>query len=485
MHSLFTSTRRAAVIGAGPSGLATARWLLAEGIEPSVFEQSADLGGIWKYHEEPADGGPAYRSLRTNTSKHTMAFSDFPFPDALPDFPERAAVMQYLHDYAAHFALTEHIHFNTRVESATPTSTGQWQLRTRTATHSDTQTFGALVVCSGRDSEPHIPCYPGQEIFHGTVLHSARYRTAEPFAAQQVVVVGTGSSAADIAVELSKVAGSVLLSTARGAWFLPRHIRNRPWDHQLTRLGARVPYRLRMRILRALVLSEYARLGVTDQLRHARWPLPEFDIWKERFTPSSEILVQIANGQIGVKPGILRFEEHEIVFADDTRANADVVLFCTGYNTRFPFFDPAQLTSEGNDIPLYKHVFPPDLPKLAFVGMVVVGGPLLPIAELQARCAARVFRGAVNLPPPDQMRASTEQQRARQRRLTPYTQRVQLPDYADELAGIIGARPRLMRHPRILAKLLLGPLLAAQYRLDGPNAMPQAEQWIRRAPVSA
>jgi len=74
--------KRVAVIGAGVSGLTTAKCLLDDGLMPVVFEQSAHIGGIWNSDENlPDGGGIAYRSLRTNTSRLMMAFSDFPFPD--------------------------------------------------------------------------------------------------------------------------------------------------------------------------------------------------------------------------------------------------------------------------------------------------------------------------------------------------------------------------------------------------------------------
>ena len=73
--------RRVVVIGAGVSGLAVAKCLLDEGLEPVVYEQAPQIGGLWNYDETlPDGGGVMYRSLRTNTSKHTLALSDFPLP---------------------------------------------------------------------------------------------------------------------------------------------------------------------------------------------------------------------------------------------------------------------------------------------------------------------------------------------------------------------------------------------------------------------
>lgn len=40
---------RVAVVGAGVSGLAATKCCLDEGLEPTCFEQSQDIGGLWRY----------------------------------------------------------------------------------------------------------------------------------------------------------------------------------------------------------------------------------------------------------------------------------------------------------------------------------------------------------------------------------------------------------------------------------------------------
>lgn len=121
-----TGRRNVAVIGAGVSGLAAAKCLLEEGLEPVVYEQSSHLGGLWSYDEALPDGGGfLYRSLHTNTSKQTLAFSDFPLPATAPAFPHHSEVITYLRDYATHFRLHRAIQFNTMVESIEPTAQGR------------------------------------------------------------------------------------------------------------------------------------------------------------------------------------------------------------------------------------------------------------------------------------------------------------------------------------------------------------------------
>jgi dimethylaniline monooxygenase (N-oxide forming) / hypotaurine monooxygenase len=471
---------RVAVIGAGACGLTTAKCLLDEDLEPVVFEQTKAIGGVWTYDEARDDGGSlAYRSLRTNTSKHLLAFSDYPFPDATADFPERADVLAYLHDYADHFQLRKHIRLNSVVEAAVRTETGHWQLTVRAA---DGQLlkdqFDALVVCSGLYRQPSIPTYSGIETYPGILTHSATYKGPERFVGQTVLVMGTGSSGVDIAAELGHVAAHVHLSTRSGAWLLPRYIGDRPYDHQLTRLSTWVPYWLRIRLFRHLVVQAYRGMGIADQIW--RPIVPDFDLWRSRLTVGSELLLQIVAGRVTAHPDVAKVEDTQVIFEDGTRAQVDTIICCTGYTLSFPFLNETIVKPVGDTIGLYQHVFHPAIPNLAFIGLCIVNGPLFPVAELQARWVARVLAGKVSLPAPASMHRQIHEQRRAATRHGAHPLRVQLLDYMDLLAKQIGVAPKLLRHPRLIVPLLAGPLVAAQYRLDGPGQWEQAGAYIRK-----
>jgi cation diffusion facilitator CzcD-associated flavoprotein CzcO len=64
--------RRVGVIGAGISGLVTAKVLLEDGFDPIVFEKDMDLGGVWSPSR-------TYPGLYANNTRDTYAFSDPPF----------------------------------------------------------------------------------------------------------------------------------------------------------------------------------------------------------------------------------------------------------------------------------------------------------------------------------------------------------------------------------------------------------------------
>lgn len=469
---------RTAIIGAGACGLIAAKCLLDEGIEPVVFEQSEKIGGLWNFSEDLPDGGSlAYRSLRTNTSKQMMALSDYPFPETSPDFPSRAEVLSYLNDYVDHFGFRECIQLDTRVEQIMPQKGNKWKVTVRSTDGAKrAENFDAVIVCSGLYRYPAVPNYPGADGFQGQMLHSASYKGPESYEDKDVVVIGVGSSGVDIAVELSKVAHRLELSTQKGAWFLPHYIGRLPYDHQLTRLSALLPYSVRMYFFRQLVLREYRRMGVNHPLSTLEMPLPKFDVWRTRLTPGSEFLKRIASGAIMIRPAVAQLEADQVVFTDGVRVHADAIIHCTGYTFSFPFLDSSLVEVRGDTVELYQHIFHPTLANLAFIGFCIVTGPLWPVAEMQARWVARVLTGAVQLPSSLQMLQAIQQQPEKHNRLGAHPMRIQLFDYMEQIAKSIGVRPRLLRHPRRLLRLLTGPLTPTQYRLDGPGRWKEAEK---------
>src|SRR5690242_21863889 len=67
------SSKRVAIVGAGPGGLAAARYLLAHGFEPVLFEQSDDIGGQW--NAKGAHSG-VWPNMRANSTRVMTYLSD-------------------------------------------------------------------------------------------------------------------------------------------------------------------------------------------------------------------------------------------------------------------------------------------------------------------------------------------------------------------------------------------------------------------------
>lgn len=109
---------RIGIVGAGLSGLVTAKTFLEEGFGVTVFEKEDELGGVWARSRR-------YPGLATQNPRDTYAFSDFPMPAAYPDWPAGEQVQAYLSAYSDRFGVTPHLRLGTRVTHAEPLDGGR------------------------------------------------------------------------------------------------------------------------------------------------------------------------------------------------------------------------------------------------------------------------------------------------------------------------------------------------------------------------
>ncbi len=469
-----------AIIGAGPAGLTAVKCLLEAGLEAVVFEKTADIGGLWHYNEDAPDGGGiAYRSLKTNTSKKMTAFSDFPFPEETADYPHRSIVLQYFNDYADFFDLRPHIRLNTPVQQITRQKDGRWLVNYQTENGTaESQQFDAVVIASGFYQKHLIPSLPGLDDFEGDIIHSADYKGPEPFTGMRVVVIGAGSSGSDIAGEVGGTAELVDISAKSGVWFVPHFANGKPLDNNLTRFSAMLPGSIRKRFFEKVALTSYLNMGFSDE-KLSDLLLPDFDPVLTRVTPGTIILERIRDGRVRVKGDIQHIEPNGVRYTDGSHSEADSLIFCTGYAPALPFMDPTIIqVQDDNTIGLYKHVFHPELDNIAFLAQCRVGGPVFPVMEMQARWTAAVFTGQVDLPPPAIRKQAIETHFAACRQIGKNPMQVLYGPYMDDIAKQFGVRPKLLGHPRLFKKLLFGPMLPAQFRLDGPGKSEKARQII-------
>jgi hypothetical protein len=93
-------------------------------------------------------------------------------------------------------------------------------------------------------------------------------------------------------------------------------------------------------------------------------------------------------------------------FADGSVETIDVIIYATGYNITFPFFDPGFISAPDNKLRLYKRMFKPGVDDLAFIGLAQAIPTLFPFVELQSKLLARYLDGTWALPSPAAMEQS-------------------------------------------------------------------------------
>jgi hypothetical protein len=439
------------VIGAGSSGITALKGLAEAGLDVTCFEATDRVGGLWVFRGTPdtAGGYPktaAYRSLHINTSRRRMAYSDFPMPESYPDFPSHEQIAEYFDAYVDRFALRRRIRFDAAVARCEKVEGARWRV---TLASGEALVFDALLVANGHHWDPAYPEPPFPGRFDGRVLHSHDYVDEKGFEGRRVLVVGMGNSAMDIACETSRVARRVLLSARRGAHVVPKYLFGRPIDEYPALLKPWVPFAVRQGLGRAML-----RLAVGKVERYGL-PKPDHELGQAHPTISDEILSRLTHGAVVPKANVAELAGGRVRFDDGSIEEVDVIVYCTGYKVTFPFFDPSFLSAPDNDLPLYKRVFKPGEPTLAFVALLQPLGAMMPLAEAQGRLLADYLLGRYALPSETEMRDDIERDRramtARYVASRRHTMQVDFDDYLHELEqerARGAARAARLGHPR-------------------------------------
>jgi cation diffusion facilitator CzcD-associated flavoprotein CzcO len=444
------------IIGAGSSGIAACQVLQARGIEFDCFEKGSGIGGNWRYGNDNGMSS-AYRSLFINTSRAQMQYAGYPMPADYPDYPHHTQIARYFEDYVDHFGFRDRIRFRTEVASVEPAG-GAWEVR---LAGGESHRYDAVLVANGHHWDPKYPepPFPGQESFTGEQLHSHWYREPDDrFVDRNVLVLGIGNSATDIASETSRHSSTTYLAMRRGAHVLPKFVGGVPIDQLAPRWATKLPFAL----TRGMFMREVKR--VQGPMENYGLPTPDHKLGQAHPTISADLLTRIGHGRIAVKPNLERIDGSTVHFVDGTSASIDTIVWCTGYRITFPFLDSSVMGTAGNHVPLYRRVVHPERPGLYFIGLVQPLGAIMPIAERQAEWVADLFEGGAALPDPQRMERAIEREEAAMRRRyvasTRHTIQVDFHAYMRTLArerkrtrgvkrmlAAAGERPRLEARP--------------------------------------
>jgi hypothetical protein len=134
-------------------------------------------------------------------------------------------------------------------------------------------------------------------------------------------------------------------------------------------------------------------------------PTPNHNFLDAHPTVSSELLGRLGAGDAVAKGDVEELLGDSVRFADGSVEPVDAIIYATGYNISFPFFDPGFLSAPENVLPLYKRMLKPGIDDLAFVGLGQPIPTIFPFSELQSKLAARWLSGDWAPPEVAQMEA--------------------------------------------------------------------------------
>ncbi|MEU1132347.1 NAD(P)/FAD-dependent oxidoreductase [Streptomyces sp. NPDC005900] len=354
------------VVGAGPSGLATAAMLRRARVPVVVVERSDRIGDTWRAH---------YDHLRLHTPRRLSGLPGLPVPRRAGTWVARDDWAAYLEDYADHHALD--VRTGTGVERIVQEQGGPWSVGatghdwTVHTGHGPLSARG-VVLATGRNHTPHVPSWPGIDAFTGRLLHSADYKDPMPFQGCRVLVVGAGNSGTEIAVALSQAeTARVWLSVRSAPNIVPRNSSRWQaagiWTRRLPPAwgdGA-------TNLIRRLSLPDLSAYGL---------PIPKEGLYtrsaRDGASPVHDrgIVDAVITGQVQPVAAVTRLHANLVHLSDGTQLAPDVVIAATGYRTGLQ-------TVLGEDLALAatgRSLVPgarshPDVPGLYFAGY---GNPL-------------------------------------------------------------------------------------------------------------
>ena len=421
-----------AVIGAGFAGLATGKVLTQFGHEVTIFEKAPDVGGVWSETRR-------YPGLSTQNDKGTYALSDLPMPKDYPEWPSGEQVQHYLADYATKFGLTSYLRLGTEVTAAVLDEAAvQWTISAKGPQGSTSEeTYDYLVVANGIFSEPSIPSYEGfadHARAGGRVCAPSDVHDLSDVEGRDVLVVGYGKSACDIAAAITGSARSSTVVARQLMWKMPKKIQgllNFKYL-MLTRLGeALFEYQDtkgfekflhgRGKAVRNGMLGSLQSVATRQLKLRENGLVPDGAF--ERIGRSTVSLTtdgfyeKVHRGELTVVRDnhVVRLLERDgrpmAELSNGTTLPADVVICATGWLQGVPFLDDAlqnRLTDERGNFELYQQILPHDIPGLAFAGYnSSFYSPLS--AEVAALWIANHLMGASELPPIEDRRLHVQE----------------------------------------------------------------------------
>ncbi|KAH8802605.1 flavin-containing monooxygenase [Xylogone sp. PMI_703] len=333
------------VVGAGMAGLATAGRLKAMGVSAVALESNAQIGDNWTQR---------YASAKLHTGRE---YGHLPFSRTFPPeenyFLTSADLAQGYRRFVQEYGIN--VWLSSTLESATwNKDKDMWKLIVKKDKLSEMVTIDTrhVVLCIGAGGQvPRMPSLPNQSIFEGKVLHSVDYKSPEGWAGKVGLVVGSANTAHDVAHDMV-MAGlkSVTMIQRNQTIVVPQEdfngLNNLLYNQNIpTEVADRRSYALPIVVSRKLAMSRAQDRFKADPERYAALERAGFKL--DRNPDFMSVINErlgghymdvgagklIADGKIKIKSdaAIKSFTRTGLQFDDGSTLDADVIVFCTGF----------------------------------------------------------------------------------------------------------------------------------------------------------
>jgi putative flavoprotein involved in K+ transport len=303
------------VIGAGPGGLAAAAELRRHNCPALVVDKAAAVGNAWRNH---------YERLHLHTVRWTSHLPGYKIPRHYGAWVARDDVVRYLEEYTRHHQLA--VRTGVQVDTLERID-GHWAAR---SPQGDIEAR-RVVVATGYNHTPDLPPWPGAESFTGELLHASAYRSATPYRGKDVLVVGTGNTGAEIAVDLVEGgAERVRLAVRTVPTFVRRQVGPLP-NSAVSIVLRRLPPKLVDRIV-----DTSSRLSTPD-LASVGLPRPGPGVYTRLLADGAVPIIDVGlidllqAGRVEVVGAVVGFDGDKVLLDGEGAIAPDAVVAATGY----------------------------------------------------------------------------------------------------------------------------------------------------------
>ena len=338
------------VVGAGISGVGAAYHLTQQrpGTTFVVLEALDSFGGTWWTHRYPG--------IRSDSDLYTFGYRFKPWTGA--PIASAEEILKYMGEVIDENGLARHIRYEHMIASARWSSEdNRWTIEATRTDTGETQRFTAnfLWMCQGyyRHSEGYTPEWPGMDQYQGQFVHPQSWPEDLDYAGKQVVVIGSGATAATLVPAIAADCGHVTVLQRSPTYFISGRNQNdladtlrelevdEVWIHEIVR--RKILYDQATFTRRALEDPEAVKQELIAGVR--AYLGPEFDIethftphyrpWRQRiaFVPDGDIFRGISAGKASiVTDEIDTFTPKGILLKTGRELEADIVITATGFN---------------------------------------------------------------------------------------------------------------------------------------------------------
>jgi cation diffusion facilitator CzcD-associated flavoprotein CzcO len=279
-----------------------------------VLEQTASVGARWRRH---------YDRLHLHTTREMSSLPGLEIPREFGRWVSRDNLVRYLQLYVDHHGLD--IELATTVERIDHAGVDY-----RVTTSKGAIDARFVIVAGGYNNVPYTPTWPGCETFTGELAHSQEYKNGARYKGKRVLVVGTGNSGAEIAIDLVEHGADVSWSVRTPPTILRREVLGFATQTVGVALQPLPP------AIVDPIIKAFGRLTVGDLSRFGL-PQPARGAYeralRDRVLPILDVglVALIRAGRVRPVATIRAFDAASVELVDGQRVTPDAVIACTGY----------------------------------------------------------------------------------------------------------------------------------------------------------